>query len=309
MTCVSIYSDSAIAAAELSAIVGEIKGFRPYGTSTVAPKRVQSQLSVEISTPALAPHQEASVSDVPKLAALADRDRTILDHLHLVKAIAFSIRGSVPVHMDLDDLAGAGVMGLIDAANKYDASKQVAFPTYAKHRIRGAILDSLRQLDWASRDMRRRQKLVAAAVNELTAILERTPSEIEIADKTGMDLTTCRLTMSDLRNGGPVSSSRFANDQEDLPIPEFASGLETRPDFICGREELRGALVEVLKTLPEKYQKVVVMYYANDMSMKEIGSALSINESRVSQIHKSALAKMAVALEANGIASHQAFLD
>lgn len=256
----------------------------------------------------------AEVPDAPKRnqsqgKELLARDRMVLDHLHLVKATASSIRKSLPVHADYDDLVQAGIVGLIDAANKYDAEKQNSFPTYAKHRIRGAILDNLRKLDWASRDMRRRQKLVAAAMNELTAILQRTPSEAEIADKTGMDLTTCRLTMSDLRNGGPVSSSRFANDQEDLPIPEFASGLETRPDFICGREQLRGALAEVLKTLPEKYQKVVVMYYANDMSMKEIGSALSINESRVSQIHKSALAKMAVALEANGIASHQAFLD
>ena len=245
----------------------------------------------------------------PQGQELIARDRMVLDHLHLVKATASSIRKSLPVHADYEDLVQAGIVGLIDAANKYDAEKQNSFPTYAKHRIRGAILDNLRKLDWASRDMRRRQKLVAAAMNELTAILERTPSETEVADKLGMDLTTCRLTMTDLRNGGPVSSSRFANDNEDLPIPEFASGLETRPDFICGREQLRGVLAEAVKTLPEKYQKVVVMYYANDMSMKEIGSALSINESRVSQIHKAALAKMAVALEANGIASHQAFLD
>jgi RNA polymerase sigma factor FliA len=245
----------------------------------------------------------------PEGQDLIARDRMVLDHLHLVKATASSIRKSLPVHADYDDLVQAGIVGLIDAANKYDSEKQNSFPTYAKHRIRGAILDNLRKLDWASRDMRRRQKLVAAAMNELTAILERTPSEAEVADKLGMDLTTCRLTMSDLRNGGPVSSSRFANDNEDLPIPEFASGQETRPDFICGREQLRGVLAEAVKTLPEKYQKVVVMYYANDMSMKEIGSALSINESRVSQIHKAALAKMAVALEANGIASHQAFID
>ena len=91
--------------------------------------------------------------------------------LHLVKATASSIRKSLPVHADYDDLVQAGIVGLIDAANKYDADKQNSFPTYAKHRIRGAILDNLRKLDWASRDMRRRQKLVAAAMNELTATL------------------------------------------------------------------------------------------------------------------------------------------
>ncbi len=107
----------------------------------------------------------------------------VLDHLHLVKATASSIRKNLPVHADYDDLVQAGIVGLIDAVNKFDAEKQNSFPTYAKHRIRGAILDNLRKLDWASRDMRRRQKLVAAAMNELTAILERTPSETEIADK------------------------------------------------------------------------------------------------------------------------------
>jgi RNA polymerase sigma factor for flagellar operon FliA len=245
----------------------------------------------------------------PEGQALIVRDRMVLDHLHLVKATASSIRKNLPVHAEYEDLVQAGIVGLIDAVNKFDSEKQNSFPTYAKHRIRGAILDYLRKLDWASRDMRRRQKLVAAAVDDLTASLERAPSENEIANKAGLDLKTCRNTMTDLRNGGPVSYSRFTNEQEERPLPEFASSLETRPDFICGRQELRGVLAEVLKTLPEKHRKVVVMYYANDMSMKEIGSALSINESRVSQIHKSALAKMAAVLEAHGIGSHQAFID
>jgi len=240
---------------------------------------------------------------------LAARDQAVLEHLHLVKATANSIRNGLPIHAERDDLMQAGVLGLIDAANKFDSNKQTSFSTYAKHRIRGAILDSLRKLDWASRDMRRRQKVVAAVVEQLTATLERTPSEAEVADKAGMDLRACRHAMTDLHNGGPVSSSSFTNDNQDFPAPDFAGGPETHPDFISEREQLRGFLAEVVKTLPEKYQKVVAMYYTNDMSMKEIGSALSINESRVSQIHKSALARMAAVLEARGIASHQAFID
>ena len=280
-----------------------------YGTFTAAPKRVQTQLSVEISTPSSAPHQQASVSDVPKLAELADRDRTILDHLHLVKAIAFSIRESLPVHMDLDDLAGAGVMGLIDAANKYDASKQVSFPTYAKHRIRGAILDSLRQLDWASRDMRRQQKLVAKAISELTTILERNPSDIEIAERVGIDLASCRRSMTALKSGGPISISHFANDEGALATPDYPAAPTTHPDFMFGRKELLGVLKEGVQTLPERHQKVVIMYYVDDMSMKEIGSLLGINVSRVSQIHKSAVSKMADHFRSKGIISHKAFVD
>jgi len=233
----------------------------------------------------------------------------VLEHLDLVKSIAVGIRRSLPVHADFDDLLQAGMVGLIDAASKYDDEKKNSFATYAKHRIRGAILDSLRQLDWASRDMRRRQKLVATAMTELTTMLQRNPTENEVADKAGMDLEICRQTMTDLRNGAPVSSSHFASDNEDLPVPDFPSAPETHPDFICGREQLRGVLDQAVNTLPDRYQKVVVMYYKNDMSMKEIGNVLNINESRVSQIHKSALAKMAGTLEAQGTHSHHAFID
>ena len=301
MTCVSRHSDGATEAGELSAIVGEIKEFRPHGTSPTAPKRVETRLSMEITTPSSAPLQQASVVDVPKPAKLADRDRTILDHLHLVKTIAFSIRRSLPVHVDLDDLAAAGVIGLIDAANKYDGSKQVAFPNYAKHRIRGAILDSLRQLDWASRDMRRQQKLVAKAISELATILERNPSDIEIAERVGIDLATCHRSMTALNSGGPVSISHFATDDGAFATPDYPAAPTTHPDFLLGRKELLGVLKEGVRTLPERQQKVVTMYYENDMSMKQIGSLLGINESRVSQIHKSAISKMADHFKSKGI--------
>src|ERR1700730_9249179 len=109
------------------------------------------------------------------------RDRIILEHLPLVKAIAVRVHENLPVHVDLDDLVHAGVLGLFDAATKYNPEKQVAFSSYAKHRIKGAILDSLRQLDWASRDLRRRHKQVEAATRELASTLQRTPTEAEIA--------------------------------------------------------------------------------------------------------------------------------
>src|SRR6266566_4247476 len=112
--------------------------------------------------------------------SLQERDRIVLDHLPLVKAIAIRVHESLPVHVDLDDLIHAGVMGLFDAVTKYDETKNVAFNSYAKHRIKGAILDSLRQQDWASRDLRKRQKQVDSAVRELSMKLGRTPSEAEV---------------------------------------------------------------------------------------------------------------------------------
>lgn len=105
----------------------------------------------------------------------ARRDRLVLENLALVKSIALHIRGHLPLHVDLDDLVHAGILGLFDAASKYDPCKQVVFSSYAKHRIKGAILDSLRQLDWASRDLRRRHRQMEVASRELTGVLERAP--------------------------------------------------------------------------------------------------------------------------------------
>ena len=214
----------------------------------------------------------------------AKRDRIIMEHLPLVKAISLRIHENLPVHVDLDDLVHAGVLGLFDAATKYNPDKKVLFSSYAKHRIKGAILDSLRQLDWASRDVRRRQKQVDAVIHELSAIFQRAPTESEIAQKLGVEVDRFRQMMMDLRNVGLVSASVRSGDHEDLPAPDFPSKPEAQPDHICARQQMRSALGTAVKTLPERYQKVVHLYYTNEMTMREIGGVLGINESRVLQI-------------------------
>jgi RNA polymerase sigma factor for flagellar operon FliA len=237
----------------------------------------------------------------------AKRDRVVLEHLPLVKAIAVRVHENLPVHVDLDDLVHAGVLGLFDAATKYNPEKKVVFSSYAKHRIKGAILDSLRQLDWASRDLRRRHKQVEAVTRELSTALQRMPTEAEVAEKLGVDVDRWRQMMMDLRNVGLVSASARSNDYDDLPAPDFPSKPETQPDNMCAREQMRSVLGVAMKTLPERYQKVVLLYYTNEMTMKEIGGVLGINESRVSQIHKSALEKMHTVLQSSGIESSHAF--
>jgi RNA polymerase sigma factor FliA len=237
----------------------------------------------------------------------ARRDKVVLEHLPLVKAIAVRVHENLPVHVDLDDLIHAGILGLFDAVDKYNPDKQVAFSSYAKHRIKGAILDSLRQLDWASRDLRRRHKQVEVITRDLAETLQRAPTEAEMAEKMGLDVERWRQVMVDLRNVGLVSASSRPGDQEDLPAPEFPGKPETQPDTMCARHQLQDKLKGAMHHLPERYQKVVVLYYTNEMTMKEIGGVLGINESRVSQIHKSALEKMASALEEAGIHSSQAF--
>jgi len=255
-----------------------------------APARGQAKVKIEIHS-----------------AKLSNRDRVVLEHLPLVKAIAVRVRENLPVHVDLDDLVHAGVLGLFDAATKYNPDKQVAFSSYAKHRIKGAILDSLRQLDWASRDLRRRHKQVEAATRDLAVELQRVPTEQEIADRLGVDVERWRQIMLDMRNVGLISANTRANDSDDMPAPDFPSKPETQPDNMCAREQMRAMLGLAMGTLPERYKQVVVLYYTNEMTMKEIGGVLGINESRVSQIHKSALEKMSVALQNQGIHNSAAF--
>ena len=231
-----------------------------------------------------------------KTASLAVRDQIVLDHLPLVKVIAIRVRENLPVHIELDDLIHAGVMGLFDAVEKYDATKNVEFQAYAKHRIKGAILDSLRQLDWASRDMRRRQKLAKARMEELRA---------ELAGEMGVTTERWRRIAIELRTTGPVSTSP-REDLDQTQEMELAAASDVRPDNICERRELRTTLDRAICQLPERYQKVVFLYYTNQMTMKQIGDVLGVNESRVSQIHKTALKKMQVTLQSEGIRSASA---
>lgn len=235
------------------------------------------------------------------------RDQVVLEHLPLVRAIAIRVHENLPVHVDLDDLVHAGIMGLFDASTKYNPDKKVAFSSYAKHRIKGAILDSLRQLDWASRDLRRRHKQVEQVTRDLAAELHRNPTEDEVASKMGVGVERWRQMMLDLRNVGLISASTRGPEHEDLPAPDFPSKPEFQPDSMCAREQLRAMLGTAMKVLPERYQRVVMLYYTNELTMKEIGTHLGINESRVSQIHKSALEKMAVALQQAGVVSSAAF--
>ena len=246
-----------------------------------------------------------SIQRKPKISQEM-RDRIVLEHLPLVKAIAILVHENLPVHVDLDDLTHAGVLGLFDAVTKYDAHKNVVFHAYAKHRIKGAILDSLRQLDWASRDLRKRQKQVDSVSNTLATKLGRTPQESEIADEMGLSPDRWHRIQLELRTVGTVSATAHPDPDFDRAM-EFPATSELQPDHMCGQRQLRVTLARAIDKLPKRYQKVVFLYYTNEMTMKEIGEIMGVNESRVSQIHKIALKKMATVLQSEGIHSAEAF--
>jgi RNA polymerase sigma factor for flagellar operon FliA len=251
-------------------------------------------------------------TDIPRLPdpgpPQTERDRLVLEHLPLVRAIAVRVYENLPVHVDLDDLIHAGVMGLFDAALKYNEDKQVQFRGYAKHRIKGAILDSLRDMDWASRDLRRRHKQLEAITREMAATMHRPPTEAEIAEKMGMDVERWRQVAIEMRMVGLLSASTRAPEDENQNTPEFPAGDQLNPDVLTGQKELRAILSTAMRTLPDRYQAVIGLYYIGGKTMREIGDRLGINESRVSQIHRAALEKMGAKLQAVGISSPDSLL-
>ncbi len=236
------------------------------------------------------------------------RDALVLDHLPLVRAIAVRVYENLPMHVELEDLVHAGILGLFDAAHKFDDSKQVVFRGYAKHRIKGAILDSLREMDWASRDLRRRHKRLEEVTRELCAVMERNPTEVEIADKMGMDLGRWRQVAIELRMVGFLSASTRVVDHEEGPAPEFPAAPDSNPDVMAGQRQLESMLAAALRALPVRYQEVIRHYYNGGKTMREIGESMGVNESRISQIHKAALERLAENLQASGIRSPECLI-
>lgn len=231
-----------------------------------------------------------------------DRDEElILDHIGLVKMVASHMMATLPRHVEMDDLIQAGTLGLIDAARKYDTSKAVPFPTYAKHRIRGAILDSLRQQDPISRDMRAHQKNIESVSAELEKDLHREATETEIAAAMNMELHRFRMIQVHLAGATTISASTSAS--EELPDPDHAASPEEWPEAICARMQLATMLHTALAALPERQRELIRFYYVDELSMKEIGVRLHVNESRVSQIHKAAMHSVGARLRAMGVRS------
>jgi RNA polymerase sigma factor for flagellar operon FliA len=256
--------------------------------------------------PAKTPEPQETI--VQQDVSQKQRDELVLKHLPLVRSIAIRVYENLPVHVDVDDLVHAGIMGLFDAAAKYNESKQVTFHAYAKHRIKGAILDSLRDMDWASRDLRKRHKQLEAITRELSAVMERNPTEAEIAEKMGMDVARWRQVAVELRTVGLLSASSRPQESENQNAPDFPANDRLNPDVLTGQKQLRAALSTAMQTLPERYQMVIGLYYLGGKTMREIGDKLGINESRVSQIHRAALDKMSDALQTAGIRSSECLL-
>jgi RNA polymerase sigma factor FliA len=215
----------------------------------------------------------------------------MVEHLPIVRFIARRIHDRLPPHMSIEDLYSAGVLGLLDAFRRFDPSKKVLFRTYAQFRIRGAILDSLRMLDWSPRELRRKGRAIEEAIQMLTGELSRSPIDIEIAQKLNISLATYQQLLGELKGLeiGSLHAVRAKEDSGEEELVYIPGRPEDDPLFRYLDGEMRDRLTTAINDLPERERLVMTLYYYEEATMKEIGLIIGVVESRVSQIHASAV--------------------
>jgi RNA polymerase sigma factor for flagellar operon FliA len=223
------------------------------------------------------------------------KEQIVVEHTALIRYIVNRIAVRLPSHIDLDDLTNTGVIGLMDAIDKYDPAKNCKFKTYAEFRIKGAILDQLRSLDWVPRSVRQKSRRLEQAYAEVEQRLGRAASEQEVADLLGVDMEEFHLLLNQVRGISIVNLDELrAHAESDQPINSevFEDVKAENPFTTLKSRELRESIAECIGQLPEKERLVISLYYYEDLNMKEIGSVLSITESRVCQIHTKAVARL-----------------
>jgi RNA polymerase sigma factor for flagellar operon FliA len=242
--------------------------------------------------------QDASSANV---LSAEDREQLILDHLPQVRLIARRIHERLPESVNLDDLVSTGVVGLISAIDRFDPTLNVKLKTYAEYKIRGAILDSLRGLDWAPRQQRKRSKQIEAAISQSEQRLHRTPTEEEIAQQLGLSIAEYHEWLVEVRGlnlGSLESSSSSSDDESSRDLLRYISGDEEElPSRLLERSELQRLLAESISRMPEIEKTVLSLYYYEEMTLREISKIVRLHESRISQLKSQAVLRLRAYME------------
>jgi RNA polymerase sigma factor for flagellar operon FliA len=231
-----------------------------------------------------------------------ERNQVILEHLPQIRYIAQRMAMRLPPEVQLEDLISSGVIGLLDAYEKFDPSKGVSFRTYASVRIRGAILDNLRGLDWAPRDLRSRSREVEQAYARLEQMHSRPATDEEVARELNLELAAFQSLLDQL-NGLTIGHFRSGDDEgegvdaDNLPLWYSPISPVDSPFEAVGKVEMSELLARLIKQLPEREQLILSLYYKEELTMKEIGQILGVNESRVSQLHTRAVLRLRAKLQ------------
>ncbi|HEY3744405.1 MAG TPA: FliA/WhiG family RNA polymerase sigma factor [Bryobacteraceae bacterium] len=226
-------------------------------------------------------------------SADAERERLILDHLPQVRLIARRIHERLPDSVSLEDLISTGIVGLISAIDRFDPSHNVKLKTYAEYKIRGAILDSLRGLDWAPRQQRKRSKQIESAIQTLEQKLHRSPVEEEIAAQLELSMAEYHEWLVDVRgvNLGRLESASNDEDGRDL-LKYISDGEELWPSRLLERSELESLLAEAIGKIPQVERTVLSLYFHEELTLREISGILHLHESRISQLKSQAILRL-----------------
>ena len=222
----------------------------------------------------------------------AIREKIIIEYAPLVKLVAGRLSMYLGYNVEYEDLVSYGIFGLIDAIDKYDYTKAVKFETYASLRIRGAILDQIRKMDWIPRTIRQRQKQIDAVMRQIESTKGRVATDEEIAIGLGITGEEYSEWQSKMKITSVVSLNEFLEQGSEVPNTPSGSRHFIMPEEAVEQEELKVMLVEALTLLTEKERRVIELYYYEDLTLKEISHVLEVTESRVSQLHTKALQKM-----------------
>lgn len=215
---------------------------------------------------------------------LADRNQLVLRHYPMARAIACRIYQRLPKAVELDDLISAGVTGLLEAIDRYDPSRQVPFETYAKHRIHGAVVDTLRSSDWVPRSVRRKADLILNTRNQLSEQLGRTPTRSEMAKGCRLTVKKYDALLTDSQIRPLLSLDAPMGDGNPTPLVEQVADAFEDPTERWMSAELKRATLDALERLPEREKTALGLYYLHEMSLKEVGSVLGVTESRACQL-------------------------
>ena len=266
-------------------------------------KRSQLPVSLyplpEMSAPARPEAGYEQVALSVKAEQVTVSEELLREHLPMVRFLALRIRERLPLQVEMEDLISAGIVGLMDALQKFDSKKKVQFRTYAQFRVRGAMLDSLRALDWGPRDLRRKGRAVEEAIRSLSTKLGKAPTENEVAKEMGLGLNAYQKLLGEL--SGLELGSLNVGPADDAGVEALAlipAGPEDDPFLRCQGNEMRRLLAEAIAELPERERMVLTLYYYEELTMREVGATMGVVESRVSQLHSAAMARLRVALGA-----------
>ncbi|WP_167956851.1 FliA/WhiG family RNA polymerase sigma factor [Anaerosporobacter faecicola] len=222
----------------------------------------------------------------------SSREKIILEYAELVKIVAGRLSMYLGYNVEYDDLVGYGIFGLIDAIDKFDYSKGVKFETYATLRIRGAILDQIRKMDWLPRTLRQKQKKIDLAYQKIEARLGRVATDDELASELDITVKELATWQNQTKISSLVSLDEYIEQGSDVRVDANDNSQFAQPDKFIERNELKEILLQSLESLTEKEKKVIILYYYEELTLKEISLTLEVSESRVSQLHTKALQKM-----------------